>query len=65
MLNNIVQNILEKYDVKEKDPKGIPKTLMPLTWVQNLDVGENREGNLKRDQVAHLWGWTVRPIKSN
>jgi hypothetical protein len=56
VLNNIVQNILEKYDVKEKDPKGIPKTLMPLTWVQNLDVGENREGNLKRDQVAHLWG---------
>ncbi len=56
MLNNIVQNILEKNDVKEKDPKGTPKTLMPSKRVQNLNVGENLEGNLKGDQVAHLWG---------
>jgi len=38
--------------VKEKDPKGTPKTLMPSTRVQNPDVGEN----LKGDQIPHLQG---------
>jgi hypothetical protein len=31
VLNIIVQNIMNKKDVKEKDPKGTPKTLMPPT----------------------------------
>ncbi len=29
---------------------------MPSIGVQNLDVGENPEGNLKGNRVAHLWG---------
>jgi hypothetical protein len=33
--------------MKENDPKGTPKTLMPLTWVQKLDGGKNLKGNPK------------------
>jgi len=33
VLNIIIQNILEKKEMKEKDLKGTPKTLMPLTGV--------------------------------
>jgi hypothetical protein len=35
--------------MKERDPKGTPKTLMPSTWVQNLDGNENLEGNPEGD----------------
>jgi len=31
VLNTIIQNIMNKKDVKERDPKGTPKTLMPPT----------------------------------
>ncbi len=48
MLNIIVQGILEKKDVKNIDPTGMPKTLMPLIRVQKLDGGKNHEGNLKK-----------------
>jgi hypothetical protein len=37
--------------VKEKDPKGMSKTLMPLTWVQKPIGSKNLEEGLK----AHLW----------
>jgi hypothetical protein len=33
VLNIIVQGILKKKDVKESDPKGMPKTLMALIGV--------------------------------
>ncbi len=56
MLNIVVQNLLEKIRVKEKDPKAMPKTLMPLAWVQKLDGSENLEGNFEGDQVAPLRG---------
>jgi hypothetical protein len=32
-LNIIIHNILEKKQVMKKDPKGTPKTLMPLVRV--------------------------------
>jgi len=37
----------KKKDVKERDPKGTPKTLMPQIWVHKLDGGENLEAILK------------------
>jgi len=37
-----------KEEVKEKDPKGTPKTLMAPSGVQKLDGGENPKGNPKR-----------------
>jgi len=39
--------------VKERDPKGTPKTLMPPTWVQKPNGGENPKGNPKRNQTTH------------
>jgi len=38
--------------MKEKDPKGTPKTLTPLVGILKPNGGENLEGN----QVAHIWG---------
>jgi hypothetical protein len=38
MLNIIVQSILKKKDVKERDPKRTPKTLMPPITVQKHTV---------------------------
>jgi hypothetical protein len=35
--------------MKERDPKGTPKILMPPLGVQKLDGGENLEGNLERN----------------
>jgi len=44
--------------LKEKEPKGTPKTLMPLAGVQKPNGGGNPEGNPegnpKINQVAHL-----------
>jgi hypothetical protein len=42
--------------MKENDPKGTPKTLMPPIKVQKVNGGENLERNLEEDQVAHLQG---------
>jgi hypothetical protein len=42
--------------MKENDPKKIPKTLMPPTWVQKFNGGENLKGNFEKNQVAHLQG---------
>ncbi len=42
--------------MKESDPNGTSKTLMPPTWVQKLNGGENPKGNLEKDQVARLQG---------
>jgi hypothetical protein len=53
VLNIIVQTSCKK-GVKEKDPKGTPKTLMPPAWVHKLDGRDNPEGNLKGDQIEHL-----------
>jgi hypothetical protein len=47
---------LKKEDVKEKDPKGTPKTLMPLIKVQKLDGSENPKSNSEGNQATHLWG---------
>ncbi len=33
--------------MKGKDLKGTPKTLMPSTWLQKFDGGDNLEGNLE------------------
>jgi hypothetical protein len=51
----------KKEEMKERDPKGTPKTLMPPTGVHKLDGSENFDGgknpkcNLERDQIAHLY----------
>ncbi len=63
MLNIIVQNLLEK-KTKEIDPKNIQNP-NALTTVHKLDGGKNLENNTKENQVAHFWGWTVRPTKIN
>jgi len=42
--------------MKEKDPKGTPKTLMPPIGVQKPDGSENFKGNPKADPTTHLWG---------
>jgi hypothetical protein len=47
---------LEKKYVKERDPKGTPKTLMPQTWIHKLDGGENLEDNFERDETTQLRG---------
>jgi hypothetical protein len=47
MLNIVVQSLLEKRRVKERDPKATPKTLMPLTWVQKLDGSETLKATPK------------------
>jgi hypothetical protein len=50
----------KKKEMKERDPKGTPKTLMPPTGVHKLDGSENFDGgknpkcNLEGDQIAHL-----------
>jgi hypothetical protein len=50
VLNIIVQGIMEKnVCVKERDPKGTPKTLMRPIGVQNLNGGENLKIIFKRD----------------
>jgi hypothetical protein len=33
--------------VKEKNPKGTPKMLMPPIGIQKLDGGKNLDGNLE------------------
>jgi hypothetical protein len=43
-----------KEEVKENDPKGTPKTLMPPIGVNKPNGNENLEGNLERNHVAHL-----------
>jgi hypothetical protein len=44
-LNIVVQGTWGKKKLKEKDPKGTPKTLIPSTWLQNPDGNENLEGD--------------------
>jgi hypothetical protein len=39
-----------------------PKTLMSLRGQQKPRRGEKSEGELKGDQVLHLWGWIIKPI---
>jgi len=51
--------------VKERDPKGMPQTLMPQIKVYKLTESENFKGNPKGNQTSHLWGSTTRPTKSN
>jgi hypothetical protein len=46
----------KKKDVKERDPKGLLKTLMPPIGLQKPNEGENTEGNLEGDQTTHLRG---------
>jgi hypothetical protein len=48
VLNIIVQKVMEKNKMKENNPKGTPKTIMPLVGVQKLDESEN--------QAVHLQG---------
>jgi hypothetical protein len=45
---------LKKKDVKEMNPKGTPKFLMPPIGVQKLDEGENLKVDLKGNQSTHL-----------
>jgi len=40
--------------MKERDPKGTPKTLMPPIGVHKLDGSENLKCNPESDQIAHL-----------
>jgi hypothetical protein len=42
--------------VKERDPKGLLKTLMPPIGLQKTNGGENTKGNPKGDQITHLQG---------
>ncbi len=54
--------------MKERDPKGTSKTLMPPIGIQKSDGSENVENDPKRNQIAHLQGQTTRPnhkVKSN
>ncbi len=46
---------MKKEDVKKKDLKGTPKTLMPLTRRQKFDGNENLKSNSKGNQATHLW----------
>lgn len=55
VLNIIIQVIMEKKNLKEKDPKGTPKTFMPLAKVQKPNGSKNLGSNPKKNQVAHLW----------
>jgi hypothetical protein len=41
-------------EVKEDEPKGIPKTLIPSSWVQKLVGWKKLKNKLKRDQATHL-----------
>jgi hypothetical protein len=47
---------LKKKDVKEKDPKGMPQTLMPPIKVYKLEGSKNFKGNPKGNQTSYLWG---------
>jgi hypothetical protein len=38
-----------KEDVKEKNPKGTPKMLMPPIGIHKFNGGENPDGNLERE----------------
>jgi hypothetical protein len=40
--------------VKERDPKGMPQSLMPLIKVYKLDGNENFKGNPKGNQTSYL-----------
>jgi hypothetical protein len=46
----------KKEAMKGKDSKRTFKTIMPFTRVHKHDGGEDLEGNLEGDQVAHLQG---------
>jgi hypothetical protein len=54
VLNIIVQGLLEKKEMKERDPQKTPKTLMPPTRIQKPNGGENPKGNPKGDYVTCL-----------
>jgi hypothetical protein len=45
---------LKRVEVKEGEPKGIPKTLIPSSWVQKLVGWKKLKNKLKRDQATHL-----------
>jgi hypothetical protein len=38
---------------------------MPPIGVQKPNGSKNLKGNFKRNQVAHLWGWTTKLTKFN
>jgi hypothetical protein len=42
--------------VKEKDPKGMPQSLMPPIKVYKLDGNENFTDNPKENQTPYLQG---------
>ncbi len=55
VMNIIAQNIFEKRKNERKDPKGTPKILMPLAWVQKPNGSKNPESNPEGNQTTHLW----------
>jgi len=46
--------LLKREEVKENEPKGIPKTLIPSSWVKKLVGWKILKNKLKRDQATHL-----------
>jgi hypothetical protein len=48
-----IQSLLEKGKSKGES-KGIPKTLIPSSRMQNLMGGEKLKGRPNWDQIAHL-----------
>jgi len=45
---------LKREEVKENEPKGIPKTLIPSSWVQKLVRWKKLKNKLKRDQATYV-----------
>lgn len=56
---------LKREDVKEDEPKGIPKTLIPSSWVQKLAGWKKLKNKLEGDQTIDLHGYTINPTKAN
>jgi hypothetical protein len=46
--------LLKREKVKEDEPKGIPKTLIPSSWVQKLVGWKKLKNKLKIDQTTYL-----------
>jgi hypothetical protein len=47
---------LKREKVKEDEPKGIPKTFIPSSWVQKPTRCKKLKNKLEREQAAQLHG---------